>query len=86
MNKALCVAVLLLGTVVLTGRHSTATPSGPAYPQIVAKGKLLNQTGELAQTTIFVRRASDPTLKRDAASVDEQIFKRWNGLLRRLSR
>jgi hypothetical protein len=53
MNKALCVAVLLLGTVVLTGRHSTATPSGPAYPQIVAKGRLLNQTGELAQTTIF---------------------------------
>jgi hypothetical protein len=33
-----------------------------------------------------IRRASDPRFKRDSASVDEYIFKKWNGLLRRLSR
>jgi hypothetical protein len=58
MYKALCVAVLLLGTIALTGRNSTAAPVGPAYPLIAAKGKLLNQTGPLAQTTIFTPSAS----------------------------
>jgi hypothetical protein len=53
MNKALCVAGLLLGTIALTGRHSTAAPVGPDYPQVVAKGKLLNQNAPIATTTIY---------------------------------
>jgi hypothetical protein len=53
MNRILCVAVLLLGTIALTGRSSTAAPVGPDYPQIVAKGKLLNQNAPIATTTIY---------------------------------
>jgi hypothetical protein len=53
MNKALCVAVLLLGTIALTNRNSTASPVGPAYPLIVAKAKLLNQTAQIPTTTIY---------------------------------
>ncbi len=53
MNKVLCVAVLLLGTIALTGRNSTAAPVGPAYPLIVAKAKLLNQTAAIPTTTIY---------------------------------
>lgn len=35
---------------------------------------------------LSLRRASEPRFQRDVASVDEHIFKKWNGLLRRLSR
>jgi hypothetical protein len=54
MYKALGVAVLLLGTVAFTGRNSTAAaPVGPAYPLIVAKGKLPNQTATIPTSTIY---------------------------------
>src|ERR1700730_10267041 len=54
MYKTLGVAVLLVGTFALTCRNSAATPAATfTSPQIVAKGKLLNQTGAIPTTTIF---------------------------------
>ncbi len=54
MYKTLCVAVLLLVTLVLAGSQSTAVPAATFNsPQIVAKGKLSNQTTPFPTTTIF---------------------------------
>jgi len=54
MYKTLCAAVLLVGTFALTGRNSAATQATSfASPQIVAKGRLLNERGAIPTTTIF---------------------------------
>jgi hypothetical protein len=53
MYKTLCVAILLLGTFALVGRRSAASSPVPfTSPQIVASGKLLNQSGAIS-TNIF---------------------------------
>jgi hypothetical protein len=53
MYKTLCVAVLLLPTFALA-QTSKPSSSGPFNsPQIVAKGKLPNQTAPIPTTTIF---------------------------------
>ncbi len=51
MYKTLCVAVLLLPTFALTQARNPA--AAPVSPPIVAKGKLVNQTAPIPQTTIF---------------------------------
>jgi hypothetical protein len=48
MYKTLCVAALLIGLLALTGRSSSASPAPFTSPVIVARGKLLNQTGTLS--------------------------------------
>jgi hypothetical protein len=53
MYKTLCIAVLLLPAFALA-QHSNSTPTTSyASPQIVAKGKLPNQTAPIPTTTIF---------------------------------
>ncbi|MGA8429037.1 MAG: hypothetical protein WB729_04415 [Candidatus Sulfotelmatobacter sp.] len=52
MYKALCVATLLAGLLVLAGHNSSAA-TGLTFPVVVAKGQLLNQMAPLQTTTIF---------------------------------
>src|SRR6266536_3222650 len=58
MYKALCVAALMVGVLALTGRNSSASPAPLTSPLIVAKGKLVNQTAEIPQTTIYTPSAT----------------------------
>jgi hypothetical protein len=51
--KTLCITVLLVGTLALTGRNSAATPTALPSPVIVAKAALVDQTAPLPTTTIF---------------------------------
>jgi len=54
MHKTLCAAAICLGVLAFSGRSSTATPATSfTSPEIVAKGKVLNQTGAISTTTIF---------------------------------
>jgi hypothetical protein len=53
MYKTLCVAVLLLPTLVLAQGSKSASAGTFSSPQIVAKGKLPNQTAPIPTTTIF---------------------------------
>jgi hypothetical protein len=53
MYKTLCVAVLLLPTFALTQGDKSAPAGAFTSPQIVAKGKLRNQTAPIPATAIF---------------------------------
>src|SRR4051812_20706904 len=53
MYKALCAAALLVGLLALTGRSSSAAPAPFSSPLVVAKGKLVNQTGPISSAAIF---------------------------------
>jgi hypothetical protein len=54
MYKTLCVVILLVGVFALAGRNSVASPAtSVTSPQIVAKGRLVNQTAPIPTTTIF---------------------------------
>src|ERR1700730_1482797 len=51
MYKILCVAVLLVGILAVAGHKSSATQAtGLTTPQIVASGKLLNQSAPFTKT------------------------------------
>lgn len=54
MYKALCIASLLVATLAVVGRNSSAalTPN-VHFPVIVAKGRLVNQTTQIPATTIL---------------------------------
>jgi hypothetical protein len=60
MYKALSVAALLFAVVALTSFVSPvgASPGALPTPMIVAKGKLVNQTATIPQTTIFTPSAT----------------------------
>jgi hypothetical protein len=53
MYKTLCVAILLLPTVVLAQGSKSAPSTTFSSPQIVAKAKLPHQTAAIPMTTIF---------------------------------
>ena len=55
MYKALCVTAALLATFALTSasRPADASASSLPSPVIVAKGKVINQSAPIPQTTIF---------------------------------
>src|ERR1700685_1828911 len=53
MYKSICVALFLLPTLALAQRSTSTPVTSYASPQIVAKGKLPNQTAPILTTTIF---------------------------------
>jgi hypothetical protein len=55
MYKTLCVAAILLATIVFTSGNNAVHASAPTMssPVIVASGSLVNQTGPIAKTEIF---------------------------------
>jgi hypothetical protein len=54
MNKTLCVIVVLLACALAFSAGSASTTTATyTVPQIVAKGRLLNQTAPIPTTTIF---------------------------------
>jgi hypothetical protein len=53
MFKTLCLVILLVGTVALTGRNLAATSAASfGSPQIVAQGRLVNQTAPFSHTIL----------------------------------
>jgi hypothetical protein len=53
MYKTLCIAVLMVGLLALMGHSSSAAPAPFTSPQIVARGKLVNQKAAISPTTIL---------------------------------
>jgi hypothetical protein len=55
MHKALCVAAILLATIVFNSGNSAVHASAPTItsPIIVASGSVVNQTGPIARAEIF---------------------------------
>jgi hypothetical protein len=57
MYKSICIAVLVVGLLSLAGHSSSAALAPFTSPQIVARGKLVNQTGTF-ETAIFTPNQS----------------------------
>ena len=58
MYKTFCIAVLVVGLLALMGHSSSAAPAPFTSPIIVARGKVVNQTGQLSSNTIFTPNQS----------------------------
>ena len=86
MYKTLCVAVLLLATIVFTSgsKPADASATGLPSPVVVAKGKLFNQTTSITTTTLFTPASTGLyrlTVYATVSSADQSSFQGWNYVL-----
>jgi hypothetical protein len=58
MYKSICIAVLMVGLLALMEHSSNAVPTPFTSPIIVARGKVVNHTGQLSSNTIFTPNQS----------------------------